>query len=92
MTMKHHQINLTAAAEAQLKAFLDTEAELSVVSSKLRPLTRQHNHVGHAAKEGLHELESIQSTARDLGLKMKVELWLCFSVSVFLRRGGEGAC
>ena len=70
--MKQHNVSLSATAESQLKTYLETEAEYSVVSSKLRPLTKQSNNIGYAAKMGLHELENIQSTARALGLKMKV--------------------
>ena len=76
VTMKQHNISLSATAESQLKTYLETEAEYSVVSSKLRPLTKQSNNIGYAAKMGLHELENIQSTARALGLKMKVSACL----------------
>ena len=74
VTMKQHSISLSAAAESQLKTYLETEAEYGVVSGKLRPLTKQSNSIGYAAKMGLHELENIQSTARALGLRMKVSV------------------
>ena len=75
--MKQHSISLSSTAESQLKTYLETEAEYSIVSGKLRPLTKQNNNIGYAAKMGLHELENIQSTARALGLRMKVRICGC---------------
>ncbi|KAK7104638.1 eIF-2-alpha kinase GCN2-like isoform X2 [Littorina saxatilis] len=76
VALKHHEISLSASAESQLKNYLQVEVEWTAVDRLLRPLSKKHNKIGNAAKEGLHILENIQAIARDLGFKMKIVISL----------------
>ncbi|KAK7506996.1 hypothetical protein BaRGS_00001847, partial [Batillaria attramentaria] len=70
------QLNLSESHLAQLATFLDMEDSYSKVSSCLRPVTRNHGQAGSLAKQGLHEIESVLSCAKTMGVKLEVSMSL----------------
>ena len=75
-TMSQHGVKLSPSAEAQLRTYLETEGELSIVKQRLKPLMRLSTKVGTLVKEGVAHLAKITEHAVHAGLKLKVPL--CF--------------